>query len=468
MGDSRQYLEQVYPDRKDGNMMPFHEIEIHKKRYEWAKDYCEGKSVLDAGCGSGYGSKILSAVAKKVVGVDSCEEAIEYAKGRYQNPNIEFVHEDIMCIGNDEKFDVITCFEFIEHVNDPKGFIDMANGLLNEGGLILLSVPMFDEPGRNKYHKTCFILDDIYGLFDLKRFRIDLLFQHFDTAKVLEYPPGRFFSVSNYVIRATKGEPTTGIFKWSSPYKMKISVVVPMYNEEKFIDATMFSLVSQMRIPDEIIVVDDASTDNSANRVKDFIKKYPKFNIKLVRHKKNGGISETRNTGVANATGDYIAFLSSDDCWEPDFLTVMEATAINNPQFKDKIMYSSYNFIDENGMYRESYDIPNLPDDPEDFKVRIVSNLESANMFTNFSTVFAPARYFRELPFKYRFGEDGYWLLASSIIKKWEWKGIPIYLCRYRIHENRTTDIKLGEIIDNNYAIIKEVMEAAKHESTAG
>ena len=95
----------------------------------------------------------------------------------------------------------------------------------------------------------------------------------------------------------------------------KISVVIPMYNAEKTIERALTSVLQQTyQGAIEIIVINDGSKDNSARFTERFIEQHPNFDIKLI-NQANGGVSKARNTGLKNATGEYIALLDSDDAW---------------------------------------------------------------------------------------------------------------------------------------------------------
>ncbi len=96
---------------------------------------------------------------------------------------------------------------------------------------------------------------------------------------------------------------------------MLISVVIPLYNKEKYIIRAIDSVLAQTYTEFEVIVVDDGSTDNSAN----LVKKVDDLRVKLILQT-NGGVSLARNIGVNNADGDWVAFLDADDEYEPDFL----------------------------------------------------------------------------------------------------------------------------------------------------
>lgn len=96
----------------------------------------------------------------------------------------------------------------------------------------------------------------------------------------------------------------------------KVSVIVPVYNVEKYIEKCLTSLVNQTLEDIEIIVVNDGSKDNSKKIIEEFIQIYPKKIVYL--EKENGGLSDARNYGIPYAKGEYIAFLDSDDYVEKD------------------------------------------------------------------------------------------------------------------------------------------------------
>ena len=101
----------------------------------------------------------------------------------------------------------------------------------------------------------------------------------------------------------------------------KISVIVPVYNVENYIEKCLKSLVNQTMQDIEIIIVNDGSKDNSKNIVKSFEEKYPEKIVYL--EKENGGLSDARNYAMPYAKGGYIAFLDSDDYVENDMYEKM-------------------------------------------------------------------------------------------------------------------------------------------------
>lgn len=97
---------------------------------------------------------------------------------------------------------------------------------------------------------------------------------------------------------------------------MKISVVIPLYNSERTILATLNSVLSQTYPVFETIIVNDGSSDKSVEIVNHFINENPLFVFHII-HKLNGGVSSARNIGMKASKGDWIALLDSDDEWLP-------------------------------------------------------------------------------------------------------------------------------------------------------
>lgn len=106
-----------------------------------------------------------------------------------------------------------------------------------------------------------------------------------------------------------------------------VSVVVPVYNVEKYLNKCINSLTGQTYQNKEIILVDDGSKDHCPQICDIYAKKYSY--IRVV-HKKNGGLSDARNTGIEMAKGDYLFFLDSDDYLHPQALEIMLDVAIQH------------------------------------------------------------------------------------------------------------------------------------------
>ncbi|MDE6864821.1 MAG: glycosyltransferase, partial [Alistipes sp.] len=103
---------------------------------------------------------------------------------------------------------------------------------------------------------------------------------------------------------------------------MNISVIIPLYNKEREIGDTLRSVLAQTLRPTEIVVVDDGSTDRSADIVREIAAANPL--VRLVAQA-NAGECAARNRAIAETTGEYIALLDADDEWRPGFLQEIAA-----------------------------------------------------------------------------------------------------------------------------------------------
>ena len=136
----------------------------------------------------------------------------------------------------------------------------------------------------------------------------------------------------------------------------KFSIIIPVYNVEKYIDGCLKSVMNQTYKDYEVIVVNDGTKDNSMDIVK-------KYDVKVIEQK-NQGLSAARNTGVKHAKGDYLIFLDSDDSWNKDLLKELSKSIKNNPDVvrfqiqetyensDDVKPFNEQSFEDKNGVER--------------------------------------------------------------------------------------------------------------------
>lgn len=91
---------------------------------------------------------------------------------------------------------------------------------------------------------------------------------------------------------------------------MKVSVIIPVYNTQKYLARCLDSILNQTQSELEILLIDDGSTDDSGKLCDAYAKKDNRFQV---IHKENGGVSSARNAGIERMTGDYCCFVDSDD-----------------------------------------------------------------------------------------------------------------------------------------------------------
>lgn len=123
-----------------------------------------------------------------------------------------------------------------------------------------------------------------------------------------------------------------------------VSIITPVYNAAVFIRQTMEMVQAQSYTDWELILVDDCSKDNSCEIIENYLKEKPDARIRLIKKEKNEGAALTRNRGIREAKGRYIAFLDADDVWLKQKLQAqMEFMEKTDTGF----VFSAYEFGDE-------------------------------------------------------------------------------------------------------------------------
>lgn len=124
------------------------------------------------------------------------------------------------------------------------------------------------------------------------------------------------------------------------------SIVIPLYNKAYIVERCLRSLANQTRLPDEVIVVDDGSTDESFGIVSEFKNSNPEINL-VIKSQANSGVSAARNKGVFFSSYGYVCFLDADDEWKPLFLEKMERLIVD---FPDALLYClGHEIVDSEG-----------------------------------------------------------------------------------------------------------------------
>lgn len=136
-----------------------------------------------------------------------------------------------------------------------------------------------------------------------------------------------------------------------------ISVIIPVYNVEKYLAECVESVLNQSYTDYEVILVDDGTTDSSGRMCDEYARKDPRIRV---IHRPNGGLSAARNTGLDVARGEYVYFLDSDDYIEPCALEHLAAKA--EQEQADVVFFDGYVFFDEceedNGVSRYIRKVP--------------------------------------------------------------------------------------------------------------
>ena len=131
--------------------------------------------------------------------------------------------------------------------------------------------------------------------------------------------------------------------------KPLVSIIIPVYKVEDYIERCLRSVINQTYSRLECILVDDCSPDNSVSIAKKVLAEFT-FNAKFIFHHQNEGLSVTRNTGIQHATGKYLYFLDSDDEITPD--AIKRLVEISE-KYQAEITVGKNIVIDENGNHKD-------------------------------------------------------------------------------------------------------------------
>jgi glycosyltransferase involved in cell wall biosynthesis len=179
------------------------------------------------------------------------------------------------------------------------------------------------------------------------------------------------------------------------------SIIIPLYNKERYVENAIKSILKQTITDYEIIIVDDGSTDRS----KEIISKYVSDKISIIDHHKNRGLSAARNTGIKHATSDYITFLDADDLWHPNFLQTIK-NLISSYQ-EAHIFATNFDEVYPKTKHKPHNGSENLPSDfngiIDFFKINLKQGIYTPSSVCWHKTVFETIGYYDE---KITFSED--------------------------------------------------------------
>ena len=220
----------------------------------------------------------------------------------------------------------------------------------------------------------------------------------------------------------------------------KITVVMPVYNSEKYLDTAIKSILNQTFTNFEFIIVDDASTDSSV----EIINSYQDQRIKLIQNNVNQGIPISRNKSLAASSGEYIAILDSDDYAYPSRLAEQLEFMENNPDFG--MVGSWVELMDENG------DLTGEVWNEEEPDQKIPCRLLFHNYFAH-SAVFLRRSALNAVEINGEFYRKDYpnaqdydlWVRISKKFKVWN---LPKVLIKYRVHSN-CISLKAANLVES-------------------
>lgn len=244
----------------------------------------------------------------------------------------------------------------------------------------------------------------------------------------------------------------------------RVSVVIPLYNHEKYIEAAIQSVLLQTVKPAEIIVIDDGSTDGSAELVRHLCKDHPEI---IFWSWPNQGAHHTLNAGILRATGDFVAFLNSDDCFAPNRLSACLASVQSEPSID--VVATRASFLDDEGSavsnpwYDDALAFYRTEQDMAFALFRANFLVTTSNLFVRRSVfesvgTFAPLRYTHDLEF-----------ILRLVLGKKNIAFLDQPLVSYRLHEKNTiSENKAREDIERSAVFAYFLYRKWRGEAAAG
>lgn len=218
----------------------------------------------------------------------------------------------------------------------------------------------------------------------------------------------------------------------------KVSVIVPVYNVERYLEKCLDSILHQTLKDIEIICVDDGSTD----RCGEMLDRYAHMDRRIkVLHRENRGYGSAMNAGLDAASGEYIGIVESDDCILPDMYKTLYEEAVSDAL--DMVKSDAYYWLEKAG-YKKKIHYKHL----ESFYDRVLSDLEK-NVFFDFLMNIWTGIYKREFLKKYRirfhespgasYQDNGFWIQTVGYCQQAKWLSQAFYLYR---QDNEAASVK--------------------------
>lgn len=212
-----------------------------------------------------------------------------------------------------------------------------------------------------------------------------------------------------------------------------VSVIVPVYNSEKYVSKTLDSIIDQCYKNIEIIIVDDCSTDNTYSIIREYLNKY--IYISYIKLDNNCGVAVARNKGIEFAKGRYIAFCDSDDIWEPNKLS---------EQIKLFTNYSGVPFTYTAVSYIDEYD--KVIKSKRNLKELVSYKYLLRNTVVATSTVIIDRNVVPVVKMPNRRSAEDYSLWLRLLKEYGDARGINVAYTKYRISHNSISSNRIREV----------------------
>ena len=227
-----------------------------------------------------------------------------------------------------------------------------------------------------------------------------------------------------------------------------VSIIIPVYNSERYLEECLDSVISQTYENIEIIAIDDGSTDSSLELLKKYSNK-----IKILTQK-NNGLASSLNLGIDKMNGDWFKWFSPDDLMQSQTIEILVKEA---KKYQNTIVYSNWNIIDENGtILRKFHESDYNSISNFDFNIRLLDGQQ-----INVNTTLIPSSLFEKCKFRKLddlVAIDYDFFLCCALLHQTKFHLISKQLINYRIHSNQMSHKNITKTLDYVSRIKDEVL----------
>jgi glycosyltransferase involved in cell wall biosynthesis len=224
---------------------------------------------------------------------------------------------------------------------------------------------------------------------------------------------------------------------------MEISIVMTTYNGVEYISEQLESVITQSRKPDEILVIDDGSTDGTLQILHEFRSSHPGL-IKVYENDRNLGVEKNFEKGLQLASGDIVAVADQDDIWDERKIEKQEAFIIE--QDVDLVFHDALLFSEESGTYGTLWESLGLQPSEFESSDAIFSNLLAGNFVQGASMALTQEVLEYALPIPERVKYD--YFIALSVASRGKVGFLDERLSKYRQHEDQDVGVGADGIVD--------------------
>ena len=230
----------------------------------------------------------------------------------------------------------------------------------------------------------------------------------------------------------------------------KVSVIIPVYNSEKFLRDSLESAIHQTYSDIEIIAINDGSTDSSLDILKEYEDKI------IIIDQQNMGLAQAVNVGIKKMSGNWLKWLSPDDILYPNAVEILVKDA--KKLSENTILYSNWEMINENGNKLHDFNESNYNNlDNFEFNIRLLDGqLINVNTILIPSSLFKKGCIMRSLDDPIAIDYD--FFLRSGILFEMSFHLVEENLLQYRIHKNQTSRKNILQSFKNLEKIKKDIL----------